>query len=265
MSSPIALSYSSPPLKPCWLARRFPSLFFYQKIVRIVTRSAIKAKWGHYDDHAWFMANRENTAALEAVGVHVSVENAEVFRRLNGPAVILGNHMSTAETFILGGFILPAQRVTFVVKRSLVDYPIFGHIMRNRNPVVVGRTNAKDDLKTVLDEGAKRLADGLCLIVFPQRTRTTLFSPDDFNSIGVKLAKRAGVPVIPLAVKTDAWGNGKRLKDFGPITPSKPLHIAFGEPLTITGTGKEENQAVIDFIQERLAAWERADKEHRPT
>jgi 1-acyl-sn-glycerol-3-phosphate acyltransferase len=63
------------------------------------------------------------------------------------------------------------------------------------------------------------------------------------------------VPVVPIALKTDAWGLGRRLKDFGPIRPDKRVHIAFGDPLRITGSGKEAHQSVMDFIEKNVSAW----------
>ena len=63
--------------------------------------------------------------------------------------------------------------------------------------------------------------------------RTVTFDPEQFNTIGVKLAQKAKVPIIPLALKTNAWGNGKVLKDFGCIDTSKTVHFAFGEPIEV--------------------------------
>ena len=93
------------------------------------------------------------------------------------------------------------------------------------------------------------------MIVFPQTTRRPVFDPAQFNSIGVKLARRAGVPVIPLAVKTDAWGLGWPLKDLGKIDPSRTVRFSFGDPLTVTGTGKEEHEEVVRFITDKLDSW----------
>ncbi|HSB34157.1 MAG TPA: 1-acyl-sn-glycerol-3-phosphate acyltransferase, partial [Nitrospirota bacterium] len=78
-----------------------------------------------------------------------------------------------------------------------------------------------------------------------------------FNTIGVKLAKRACVPAVPIALKTDAWGTGALLKDFGRIDPAKTVHIAFGKPLEIRDRGSEEHQQIIDFIEGKLKEWER--------
>jgi 1-acyl-sn-glycerol-3-phosphate acyltransferase len=79
------------------------------------------------------------------------------------------------------------------------------------------------------------------------------------SSIGVKLAKRAGVPIIPLALKTDAWKNGKFIKDFGVIDAAEPVRFAFGAPLSVVGKGAEEQQMVAEFISGKLAGWERAE------
>jgi 1-acyl-sn-glycerol-3-phosphate acyltransferase len=154
----------------------------------------------------------------------------------------------------------PIRRVTFIVKDSLLAYPVFKHVLSARDPIVVGRTNPRQDLKTVLEGGMARLQKGVSVIVFPQTTRTRSFDPKKFNTIGVKLAQRAGVPVVPLAVLTDAWGNGKYLKDFGRIDPSRKVCFAFGKPMRVEGRGAAENQAVKDFIARKLEAW-RAERD----
>jgi len=119
----------------------------------------------------------------------------------------------------------------------------------------VGRMNAREDFAAVMKGGKERLGKGISIIVFPQTTRTPVFSPKDFNSIGVKLAQRSGVPVVPVALVTDAWGNGRFLKDFGKIDTHKKVHVAFGEPITIEDRGNLAHAAVIDFIQAKLEEW----------
>jgi 1-acyl-sn-glycerol-3-phosphate acyltransferase len=127
--------------------------------------------------------------------------------------------------------------------------------MRSRDPITVGRSNPRDDLKAVLEGGAERLKAGRSIVIFPQTTRTPVFDPGSFNTIGVKLAKKAGVPVVPIALKTDAWGNGRILKDYGRIIPSRRVHFAFGKPLLIRDRGNEEHAAIIEFISGKLKEW----------
>jgi 1-acyl-sn-glycerol-3-phosphate acyltransferase len=250
-------SYVTPwdKLGPSLFSRLAPNAAFYRRVASIVFRSAEFGRHGHFTAAVWGEYSSKTREAFERGGTPIIVENLEVFKSFPEPCVIIGNHMSTAETFLPAGFFYGLRPITYVVKRALIEYPVFKYIMRSCDPVVVGREDPRQDLKTVLEEGEDRLRRGLSLIIFPQRTRTVKFNPAEFNSIGVKLARRAGVPVVPFAVKTDAWENGKKLKDFGPFSREKPVHMAFGEPMKVEGGGKAQNDAVVAFIQSSLARW----------
>lgn len=195
--------------------------------------------------------------SLEAVGCRIEVTGLEHLENLGRPCVFIGNHMSTLETFVMPAFILPAMPVTFIVKQSLVDYPVFGHIMRAANPITVTRKNPRQDLKDVLEQGTRKLTkEDTSIVVFPQTTRSHTFVSEHFNSLGIKLAKRAGVPVIPFALKTDAWGIGRPLKDLGIIRPSRTVRFAFGKPMEITGNGRNQHEATIEFIASKFRLWD---------
>ncbi len=248
-------AYRTAPGDPSLLARLFPGVGFYARFAGYVCSGSHRARRGLYGDADWSANSLEVLRALETVGVRFEITGVDRFSRLEGPCVFIGNHMSTLEAFVLPSIIQPLKRVAFVVKKSLVEYPVFGHLMRSRDPIVVGRTNPREDLQAVFEGGAERLRSGISIVVFPQKTRSPLFDPAAFNSIGIKLAKRAQVPVVPLALKTDAWGNGAHLKDFGKISPAKVVHFAFGEPLRVQGNGAAEHHQVIEFIREHLISW----------
>ncbi len=249
-------TYRSPDRRPSTLARWFPSFRHYRTLVGTVWRSAGAAKRGDYGNAEWASSSIEVVRSLEAAGVRISVDGLDHVAALDGPCVFVGNHMSMLETMVLPGFIQPLRTVTFVVKESLIDYPIFKYVMRSRDPIVVTRKDPRADLKAMMQGGKKRLSENRSLIVFPQTTRTTAFDRNEFNSIGVKMAARSDVPVVPIAIRSDAWGMRKRgLKDFGKIDPSIPVNFAFGKPLTVTGRGAETQEQVVAFIEEHLTKW----------
>lgn len=212
-------------------------------------------KNNQYNYKEWSDSSYDVLKVLEGSGVAFEIDGVDHLRQLDSPCVIVGNHMSFIETVVLPIMIVPFRKVTFVIKESLLTYPVFKHIMSSRKPIAVTRTNPRQDLKTVMSEGLDRLQRGISIIVFPQTTRSHEFDPKQLSTIGVKLAKKAGVPVVPLALKTDALRNGKVLKDFGRLDPSLKVFFSFGRPLEITGRGDEGHQAVLDFIQSRLNAW----------
>lgn len=230
-------------------------LYFMSKYFSIVLKSRSKALKDRYDTKAWALSSYDVFKLIEGCGGRFHITGLENLDKCQGPVVFISNHMSTLETMVFPCIIAPLMEVTFVVKDSLIKHPFFGPVLRARNPIVVSRSNSREDFKTVMNMGQELLANGTSIIVFPQNTRTVDFIPKEFNTLGVKLASNAKVQVIPIAIKTDFWENDKYLKDLGPIRRNKPIHIAFGEPLSIAGSGKEENKMIIEFISTHLVKW----------
>jgi 1-acyl-sn-glycerol-3-phosphate acyltransferase len=248
-------SYVTSTAKASMIFRAIPSFYFYFRMLGTVfsaSRQARKKKFFHKE---WIENSLNIIRHLEAVGCRFSVQGKKNFIDLESPCVFVGNHMSTLETFALGAIIRPHRKVTFVVKESLVRYPVFKHIMISRDPIVVSRKNPRDDFKAVMEQGKDKLARGVSIVVFPQSFRTTEIHPEKFNSIGVKLARKAQVPLVPLALKTDAWGTGWPVKDLGRIRPKRLIYFSFGQPMVIKGNGKDEHQQIINFISRNLENW----------
>jgi 1-acyl-sn-glycerol-3-phosphate acyltransferase len=246
-------TYQSPQTRVPFYGKLLPSFFFYSKAFVTLIKASQMAKAGKYTGDEWTNSSLEMIKSMESVGVRIHVENLSSFQKLDAPCVFISNHMSTLETFVLPGIIQPYRNVTFVVKDTLVKYPVFKNIVLSRNPITVGRVNPRTDFKKVLSEGKDHLQNNTSIIIFPQTTRSTILDKSEFNSIGTKLAAYADVPIVPVALKTDAWKVGRWVKDVGKIDPTKTVHFCFGDPMTLSGNGKEDHQNVVDFISEKLA------------
>ena len=230
-------------------------IYFTLKYASVVFRTRREAIRKIYDTKAWTDSSFEIFRILEAVGGKFHISGMENITKSDRPVIFISNHMSTLETMIFPSIIGPLREVTFVVKESLVKHPLFGDVMRSRNPIVVGRTDPRKDLEAVMNGGVDLLSNGVSIIIFPQSTRSLEFKPEEFNSIGVKLARKADVEVIPVAIKTDFWGSGKLIKELGPLDHKKHIYMRFGEPMQISGNGKKENLEIIDFIKASLKEW----------
>jgi 1-acyl-sn-glycerol-3-phosphate acyltransferase len=218
-------------------------------------RSRALALAGGYNTEAWAASSREIITNLERCKARLHIRGMEGVRAAHGPVVFVSNHMSTMETLALPGLIVPMKPVTFVVKEKLMHGFFWGPIMRARTPIAVSRTDPRADLEVVLREGVSRLAAGISVVIFPQGTRKDVFIRSELNSLGVKLAARAGVSVIPVAVKTDYWGSSGMFRGFGPVHRDREIHIEFGPTIPVTGRGKAEHEQCLDFIESHLRSW----------
>jgi 1-acyl-sn-glycerol-3-phosphate acyltransferase len=227
----------------------------YSHFFGTILRSRSLALHGLYDDAAWSGSSLEVIRNLERCAARFHIKGMDKVRSAKGPLVFVSNHMSTLETLVLPGLIRPLKPVTYVVKSKLINGFFWGPIMRSRDPIVVSRKDPRGDLEIVLREGQARLASGISVIVFPQGTRTEVWKRAGFNSLGIKLALRAGVEVMPVALKTDYWGSGGIFRGFGPVHRDRAIHLEFGDPIAISGRGKAEQELCLDFIESRLKSW----------
>ena len=199
--------------------------------------------------------------AVEGAGGTVRIEG---FRNLDalggGPAVIACNHVSAIETYVLPGILCQWNDVAYILKRSLMSYPVVGRCIRAIDPIPVDRKSPVADLRAVLKHGGAALSQGRFAAIFPEGTRRRLFDPSAFHSLGAKLALHSGVPVVPVAVATDFLRIGKLQRDlFATVHPSSPVRFACGEPIPASLGEAEIQRRATGFLSATLARWEVED------
>lgn len=231
------------------------SFRFASTIVHIVTYCAWRHIRGTFNYDTWAEVCMASVTFAERLGGTLTFEGFEQRAAYSGPVVYVANHMSTLETMIFPTALLSFGKLAIILKKSLEDIPLVGAASRSVGSIAVTRKNAREDLVTVLEQGQKRIADGSSVLLFPQGTRQTVFEARRFNSLGAKLAERAKVPLVPIAVRTDFLQTGKWVKDFGIVDPSKPIRFACGPVIPVDQGAKKAHDQSVAFIGDRLRAW----------
>lgn len=244
--------YSSPPNPSPSL---FPTLRYYQGIAGVVLASGWIARNNKFSNQDFFNRSYHTLRLIEKIGGSVEITGLEHLANLKTGAVIVANHMSLLETFLLPCAIIPFTPLCIVLKQQLTEYPGFGKTMKAMNHIAVSRDNPRADFRTVMEKGAEFIKAGISVLIFPQSTRNTVFIPSEFNTLGEKLAAKAGCPVIPIAVKTDLHGTGAAIKEFARIDASKPVKIVVGPPLDPAAEGRAIHDKIIRFIGDNLRSW----------
>jgi 1-acyl-sn-glycerol-3-phosphate acyltransferase len=112
-----------------------------------------------------------------------------------GPAVFMANHQSFWENMFLQ-LIVPKH--SWVIKKELLNIPVFGWGLKMVNPIAVDR---KDNMSVnqIVKGGVEKLQQGLWLVIFPESTRLRPHEHRKFKPSGIKLAMEAKVPVVLMA------------------------------------------------------------------
>ena len=253
-----AREYKTTGRRPAWRLGPFECLrgvCFHVRILWVYAVARRMIRKGIFDLEAYAARSWKSLHVTESSGGRIEVSGLENLAETPGPVVIIGNHMSSLDTIVLPALIMPFKDVAFVVKESLTTHAIFGPIMRSVKHIAVGRDNPREDLKLVLNRGCELVSQGVSVVIFPQATRSVEFDVEGFNTLGVKLAARAGVPVVPLALKTDFMANGPLIKDVGLVYPARTIHFTFGKPMNVTGNGRAGHVAVVQHVAGHLTEW----------
>ena len=147
-------------------------------------------------------------------GLYCEVEGSENIPK-DRAAVVLSKHQSAWETIALRQIISPQ---TAVLKKSLLQIPFGGWALATLRPIAIDRSNQKEALKMLLEQGIARLREGLFVLIFPEGTRVAPGAYKKFNAGGAMLAQKSGFPVIPLAHNAgEFWPRNSFLKYPGVI------------------------------------------------
>ena len=217
---------------------------------------------GKYDYYAerWARSSWRVLHLCEQCGGRVHVTGFQERTRSATPVVYVANHVSQLETYLLPCVLLSLGGLAIIIKSSLGRMPFFGAVARASRCIMVDRINPLADLRKVLEEGGRAIQDeGRSVLIFPQSMRRALFDSATFNSLGAKLAQRAGVPMVPVAIKTDFMPLGRVLKDLSSIHPCRPIRVECGPAIPPTPDTKAMTAQAVDFITRKLGEWETLD------
>lgn len=135
------------------------------------------------------------------------IERIVVGELPKGPCMIVSNHLSWIDILMIGS----VAQVRFLSKSEVADWPLVGRLATGAGTLYVNRGDRRSAEKA-LDDIASALAKGDQVVVFPEGTSTRGPMPIKFRSRLIEAARRANVPVVPMALSYH--GPGKALASY---------------------------------------------------
>src|SRR5687767_2063132 len=183
---------------------------------------------------------------LRLSGMQLSVKGSEHLDPKQ-TYVFISNHRSYLDTATL--FVSTGRRMGLLAKKELLKVPILGYGMGFVNVMAIDRTNRERALKT-MQAATKRIQSGVSFGVFAEGTRALPGEMLAFKKGGFYMARDAGVPIVPVAMKHTDRLMGKGSGAAWPGT----IEMVVLPPIETKGaTSDREVQTLIDNVQRVIA------------
>ncbi len=159
--------------------------------------------------------------------------------------VVMSNHHSYADIVAL--FVALPVIPGFLAKSELRRVPFLHAALRAGGHVVIQRKRHESAMQTI-DSAAAQVRGGRTVLVFPEGTRSETDTVGEFKSGGFRLAKAAGVPIVPVGLRgTGAIGPTRSIL----FWPGK-VEVHVGQPLTAAEVEASDFCELVSEVRQRV-------------
>lgn len=181
-------------------------------------------------------------------GTKIKVEGQEKIPT-DRAVLYVGNHRSYFD-IIISYRLLPSV-TGYVAKKEMNKIPLLRLWMRYIHCLFLDRNNVKEGLKTIL-AGVEEIKSGHSMWIFPEGTRNrgeegTML---DFKEGSLKMADRAGCPVVPVAIAHSA----DILENHFPFIRRTTVTVRFGDPIDLKTLSREEKKLAGSYTRTKIQA-----------
>lgn len=133
-------------------------------------------------------------------GLRWTVEGAHLIP-VRGPVILASNHVSYLDPLVLAYVAQTrGRKVRFLAKAELFEHRVLGPLLRQWRQIPVQRASV--DAAASLGAAEEALAQGECVVIFPEGTISLDLDPTPGKSGAARLAAATGVRITPLGL----WG-----------------------------------------------------------
>lgn len=202
-----------------------------------------------------FDRDQRLTGRLFRLGSVVSSKLNPLWRfRIHGPtprggpggAVVVGNHQSQADPFLISH--LPWE-MKWLSKAVVFRIPFIGWSMRLVGDIPVNRGD-KDSARSAMATCGRYLERGMPVMIFPEGTRARTDELLPFKDGAFRLAIEHGAPILPIAVAGTATALPKDDWRFGKAR----AFVTVGEPIPTRGLTLDDVEALKATTRQRILA-----------
>lgn len=161
----------------------------------------------------------------------------------SGGALVCSNHQSYFDPVFLGA--LCDRRMNYLARENLFDSRLFGGLIRFYDAIPVKRDGMSiSGLKQTL----QRLKRGELVVIFPEGTRTDDGEMSPLKSGFCVLARKAKVPLVPVAIAGayEVWPKGKKWPRLARVC------LVAGDPIAYETFADLDDEALVELLEKQI-------------
>ena len=170
----------------------------------------------------------------------------------SGGALLCSNHQSFLDPVVVG--MSCRRRINYLARDSLFRTRFFGGLIRAYDAIPIQREGLGIE---GIKETLRRLKRGEVVLIFPEGTRTPDGELQPLKAGFSSIAKRAKVPIVPVAVSGlyEVWPRKQKLPGIGRV------RVQFGEAISAEEVANSDDEELVTELHKRMSdAFDKAKK-----
>jgi 1-acyl-sn-glycerol-3-phosphate acyltransferase len=176
-------------------------------------------------------------------GCSLTVTGAENIPRQGG-FCLAGNHNSMFDIVLLLASV--GRPFGFIAKKELAVVPLLNIWILMLGGLFIDRKSIRKAVGAI-NEGVRRIQKGGAMLIFPEGTRGKGRGMLPFKSGALKLATKAGAPIVPVAIT----GSYEVFEKDRRVRPG-PVSVRFAPPVPTAGISAEEKGDLADRVYDTI-------------
>jgi acyl-[acyl-carrier-protein]-phospholipid O-acyltransferase/long-chain-fatty-acid--[acyl-carrier-protein] ligase len=167
----------------------------------------------------------------------------------HGPALIIPNHVSYVDPFLVGG--ATSRRIRFMMFREMFERPLVHPFVKFMDVIPISPSDSPKRILSSLLQARRQLEEGHVVCIFAEGAITRLGQTLGFRKGFERIVRDLDVPIIPVHLDR-VWGSifSFERKQFIWKMPRQipyPVTVSFGKPLPPTVKSEEVRQSVLEL------------------
>ncbi|APM38354.1 lysophospholipid acyltransferase family protein [Clostridium kluyveri] len=181
---------------------------------------------------------------LKLIGAQIELEGVENIPK--SPCLFVSNHQGFLDIPIIVHSV--DRTVGFIAKKEIIKFKLIAYWMKQIKCVFIDRKSIRESMKSI-NEAIQILKGGHSMVIFPEGTRSKGPRIGEFKKGSLKLALKAKVPIVPIAID----GSYKlREGNKYSIVKSAKVKVTICKPIYTDRLSKEELSDISNIVRQEI-------------